>query len=59
MSQKILKEHGGDIRVESTAGEGSRFTLDLPAIKASDKSEASAATGSIENEVSTEDVTTP
>ena len=31
VSQKILKEHGGDIDVESTIGEGSRFVLWLPA----------------------------
>jgi signal transduction histidine kinase len=32
VSQKILEEHGGRIRLESTAGEGSRFTLEFPAI---------------------------
>jgi signal transduction histidine kinase len=31
VSRKILEEHGGQIRVESTVGEGSRFTLELPA----------------------------
>ena len=31
VSQKIMREHGGDIRVESKRGEGSRFYLDLPA----------------------------
>jgi signal transduction histidine kinase len=32
VSQKILEEHGGRIRLESTVGEGSRFTLEFPAI---------------------------
>ena len=30
VSQKIMREHGGDIRVESTPGAGSRFYLELP-----------------------------
>jgi signal transduction histidine kinase len=32
VSQKILEEHGGRIRAESKPGEGSRFTLEFPAI---------------------------
>ncbi|MBC8353985.1 MAG: FHA domain-containing protein [Planctomycetes bacterium] len=32
VSQKILREHGGDIFVESTLGSGSRFILEIPAI---------------------------
>jgi signal transduction histidine kinase len=32
VSQKILREHGGDIYVESTLGTGSRFVLELAAI---------------------------
>ncbi len=32
VSQKILEEHNGRIRVESKLGQGSRFTLELPAI---------------------------
>jgi len=32
VSQKILREHGGDISVESTLGAGSRFTLEIPAV---------------------------
>jgi signal transduction histidine kinase len=31
VSQKILQEHGGRIRVESQPGAGSRFTLEFPA----------------------------
>jgi two-component system, NtrC family, sensor kinase len=31
VSQKILKEHGGQIKVESTPDVGSRFTLEFPA----------------------------
>jgi signal transduction histidine kinase len=34
VSQKILKEHGGRINVESRLGEGSRFTIELPAMPA-------------------------
>jgi signal transduction histidine kinase/pSer/pThr/pTyr-binding forkhead associated (FHA) protein len=34
VSQKILKEHGGRILVESRQGEGSRFVLELPAMAA-------------------------
>jgi two-component system, NtrC family, sensor kinase len=32
VSQKIMREHGGDIRVESIPGAGSRFYLELPAM---------------------------
>lgn len=32
VSQKILKEHGGQIIVESEVGRGSLFTLELPAV---------------------------
>jgi signal transduction histidine kinase len=31
VSQKIMREHGGDIRVESTLGVGTKFFLQLPA----------------------------
>ena len=30
VSQKILREHGGDIRVESTPDVGSKFSLEFP-----------------------------
>jgi signal transduction histidine kinase len=33
VSQKILREHGGDILVQSEAGQGSVFTLAFPAIR--------------------------
>lgn len=33
VSQKIIQEHGGRIRVESTVGRGSRFVLELPALQ--------------------------
>lgn len=32
VSQKIVKEHGGNIRLESTVGQGSRFIFELPAV---------------------------
>ena len=38
VSQKILQEHGGEIRVESRFGEGSRFILELPAVPAEPES---------------------
>jgi signal transduction histidine kinase len=32
VSQKIIKEHGGQIRLESALGKGSCFILELPAV---------------------------
>ena len=32
VSQKIVKEHGGEIRVTSQVGKGSQFTIELPAV---------------------------
>lgn len=34
VSQKILREHNGDIRVQSVVNEGSEFVLELPALEA-------------------------
>ncbi|QDU57269.1 ATP-binding protein [Aeoliella mucimassa] len=34
VSQKIMQEHGGTIRVESEPGSGSKFTMELPMQKA-------------------------
>ena len=33
VSQKIIREHGGDIHVDSVPGEGARFTLEWPVIE--------------------------
>jgi signal transduction histidine kinase len=47
VSQKILREHGGQITVESELGRGSCFRLELPAISAI----SSAATGAFATQV--------
>lgn len=36
ISRHIVKEHGGDIRVESTLGKGSKFYLEIPVDKSVD-----------------------
>ncbi len=46
VSQKILKEHGGRILVESRPGEGSRFTLEFPALPATEEPRQAAADSS-------------
>ena len=43
VSQKILKEHGGRILVESRPSEGSRFTLEFPALAATEGGGQTAA----------------
>jgi signal transduction histidine kinase len=45
VSQKILKEHGGQVTVESTLGRGSRFTLEFPAMPAGTLAEQGAIVG--------------
>lgn len=43
VSQKILREHGGRIVVESAPEQGSRFTLELPAVQPSTPPQPTAA----------------
>ncbi|HEX6961173.1 MAG TPA: ATP-binding protein [Lacipirellula sp.] len=42
VTRKILEEHGGQVRVDSTVGRGSRFTLELPATPTPPEGEAPA-----------------
>jgi signal transduction histidine kinase len=41
VSQKIIREHGGEIHVSSTLGAGSRFTLEIPAVLPSESPSSS------------------
>lgn len=42
VSQKIIREHGGDILVDGIAGEGARFTLQWPVIEEASEGKSGA-----------------
>jgi len=44
VSQKIVQEHGGRITVESAPGQGTRFTIELPAVLPSEATSSITAT---------------
>ena len=51
VSQKILQEHNGEIRVESEPGEGSQFFLELPAVRVDATGEIADLSGLSEGDV--------
>ncbi len=56
VSRKILQEHGGNIHVSSTVGQGSRFMLEFPAMPAgtlAEKPSPEAKTGEMSRPAST------
>jgi signal transduction histidine kinase len=48
LSQQIIQEHGGTLRVRSTPGDGSSFTIDLPAAEAVEPTEGVEPAGAVE-----------
>lgn len=49
VSQKIIREHGGDILVDNRPGEGARFTLEWPVIDQEPDSKINERTTGVEN----------
>jgi signal transduction histidine kinase/pSer/pThr/pTyr-binding forkhead associated (FHA) protein len=52
VSQKIIREHGGEIHVSSTLGVGSRFTLEIPAVLVTQSSTRDTLAGTTLEELS-------
>jgi len=50
VSQRIVREHGGTLRVESETGKGTRFTIALPCADASRCEAAGASNGGSDDE---------